>query len=878
VKGRVFRVLLVVVVVLTGLGAPRMASSAPTPTHVLYISSYDQRMTWVQDITRGVVDVLKPEDNNIVLHIFHMDSKQFSSESYFAAVRELLRVKYEHTQFSLVMCSDNNAFEFVRANRDALFPGAPVAFSGVNSFEDSQLQGFKGVTGVAETLSAHETVEAILKLHPDTREIFILNDYLESGRKWVHDLDAQLGDLKGRVRFRHNDNLSFEDLKKQLARLDSTTIVLLGVYYSDKNGVYFTFEKVGTMLAESSPVPVYCLTEFNIGNGVLGGKVISGYYQGQTMALLGKRLLAGEAAESIPVVKQGANRFMFDYAQLRRFGIRQSALPSGSLIVNRPFSIYEAYKIEIWSAAGAIGILFVSVIFLGVQLRLRRRAEQALRSSEEGFRQLSNATWEGIVIHDHGLILRVNEMFQQMVGYSSSELLGKDIVSAVVVPQSADTVRDVIAHSRVEPYEATLRRKDDTLFPVDIRVRNMVYEGKAARVAAVRDLTDYKLMEGRLAQSQKMEAIGTLAGGIAHDFNNILTAIFGYLELSRLDAPAGSELSDNLDQMMVAATRARELVRQILAFSSRRAKQEPRSLALRDTLQEAMKMLRASLPATVDIRVNTDVEGWVRADASQIHQVIVNLCTNASLAMRESGGMLDVSLRMAEVPADERSLISSNLAPGRYMVIVVSDTGTGMSPEVQRRIFEPFFTTRPQGQGTGLGLSVVHGIIQSLGGTITVQSEVGKGSSFSVFLPAVEPQPACIQPAAEALPTGSERILFVDDEPFQVDLASKNLGRLGYAVTVITSSEQALELFRQSPNDFDIVITDMTMPKMTGDVLIEKIRTIRPEIPVILCTGYDNQRMTDDVMARLKVHAVLMKPPSIEQMSRTIRSALDTRH
>ncbi len=382
-------------------------------------------------------------------------------------------------------------------------------------------------------------------------------------------------------------------------------------------------------------------------------------------------------------------------------------------------------------------------------------------------------------------------------------------------------------------------------------------------------------LEEQLRQAQKMEAIGTLAGGIAHDFNNILAGILGYAELASLDIPEGSEAKINLQQSIKSTYRARDLVQQILAFS-RQSKQERKPLDIRPIIKEALKLLRASLPSTIEIRQNIEADwGAIEADPTQIHQVLMNLCTNAAHAMSEDGGVLEVSLTKFDMDAGT-SGVNSEIEPGPYLKLRVSDTGSGMPPEILSRIFDPYFTTKETGKGTGLGLAVVHGIVKSHRGAITVSSEPGKGTTFDIYFPRgdIIQAPSELE-RIEPLPLGGrERVLFVDDEKAIVDIGQKLLERLGYEVVGRTSSVEALELFRAKPESFDLVITDMTMPNMTGDKLARELMGIRPDIPVILCTGF-SERITEEKAKLLGIREFVMKPLVMKDLAKSMRRALD---
>ncbi|UCF15250.1 MAG: response regulator, partial [Phycisphaerales bacterium] len=381
-------------------------------------------------------------------------------------------------------------------------------------------------------------------------------------------------------------------------------------------------------------------------------------------------------------------------------------------------------------------------------------------------------------------------------------------------------------------------------------------------------------LELQLSQQQKMEAIGTLAGGIAHDFNNILAAMQGYLELSLDDLSDEAAVADHLGKMISCVNRATKLVRQILTFSRKnQQEQEKEPVQISSIVKEVHGMMRSSLPAT--IKFNRQIEAdtsFILADPTQIHQVLVNLCTNASHAMREAGGQLDVTLKDVDLES-ETKIGEELLGPGPYVKISVSDTGCGMDKEVLERIFEPFFTTRKVNEGTGLGLSVVHGIIKSHDGAITVSSTPGKGTTFEIFLPKIESDQ--IQEPQPSEPTAKENevILLVDDEEVMVDVTQQILARLGFEVVATTSSVDALETFQAEPDKFDLVITDQVMPNMTGTQLAEKLVAIRPDISIILCSGFP-ENVRADQLESIGIKEFILKPVTREQIARIIRKVL----
>jgi signal transduction histidine kinase/DNA-binding response OmpR family regulator len=382
-------------------------------------------------------------------------------------------------------------------------------------------------------------------------------------------------------------------------------------------------------------------------------------------------------------------------------------------------------------------------------------------------------------------------------------------------------------------------------------------------------------LESQLRQAQKMEAVGTLAGGIAHDFNNILTGILGNTELARFDLPENHPSHEALDELLRAAHRARDLVSQILTFSRQR-EQKRAVVQLWPVVCEVLKLLRASLPATIEINTHTAPQcPSVLADPSQIHQVVMNLCTNAAQAMSEKGGTLEVKQSAVDVDTDIATM-NPQLRTGRYICLSVTDTGHGMDAVTLERIFEPFFTTKPPGQGTGLGLSVVHGIMQNHDGAITVYSEPGAGTTFNLYFPAVESEATSTPAALKSLPTGNgQHVLFVDDEAAVVQLGSSILIRAGYVVTGTTNPREALGLFMAAPEKFDLVITDLTMPRMTGTALSAELLRVRPDLPVILITGFASG-MDDSKARELGIRALLHKPFSMHELAGVLRSIFVT--
>jgi len=538
--------------------------------------------------------------------------------------------------------------------------------------------------------------------------------------------------------------------------------------------------------------------------------------------------------------------------------------------------------IEFRNLAYAFNQVLISL--LETQEKLQRRAKE-LDASEKRYRSLVETSPIGILSMDKGWkIVFANQTLEEITDYSQADLCSMnfwDMVSSDEQDRMRQTGENYLRQGMQKGWEIRWIRKDGQPIWVEFRAIRIEEVGKQAILVNVMDVTEQKLaceekkeLQTQLQHAQKMEAIGSLAGGIAHDFNNILLPIIGYTEMAMTDVPQNSLIGKNLAEVLKAADLAKSLVQQILTFS-RRSEKERKPLKIQPIIKESLKLLRASLPSTIEIRKNIDNEcGAILADPTQIYQVMMNLCTNAYHAMREKGGILEVTL--TEVNIDSPDLPPNlDLNPGPYLRLVISDTGHGMDRTVVERIFDPYFTTKGPGEGTGLGLSVVHGIVRSHDGYITVYSELSEGTTFYIYLPLIDvdtkvPEAISTEPA----PKGEEYILFVDDDEQIVNVVQQILERLGYCVAARTSSVEALEAFQAQSGKFDLVITDLTMPNMTGIELAKRLIDIRSDIPIILCTGF-SETISKKKAEAIGIREYVMKPITMHGLAMTIRKVLD---
>ena len=537
---------------------------------------------------------------------------------------------------------------------------------------------------------------------------------------------------------------------------------------------------------------------------------------------------------------------------------------------------FETYKAPVFDREGRI----LGTAGYAREITERKMAEEVLRLTRFTVEHAADPIYW---LSADNRIIYANEAACRSLGYSKEEL------TSMTLPDidpffSAERMRDFneqFKKAGLMVFESAHRRRDGSIFPIEVSAKNLVFGGRELNLNFVRDISERRQiererheMEAHLHQAQKLEAIGTLAGGIAHDFNNLLAPIIGYAELALGNIKQGNPAGHSLEQILTAALRARDLVKQILAFGRYGQEQLRKPVEISSIITEAAKLMRASLPASIAIRQNLH-EGVAMADATQIHQVLINLCTNAAHAM-EDRGILEIDL--SPVDLTENDLAASNivdLKPGPFLRLNVSDNGCGIDAATLERIFDPYFTTKGVGKGSGLGLSVVHGIVKRHEGAITVKSRPNEGTTFTVFLPRLDLKSLKPNAISEDLPTGSERIMLIDDETVVIEIGAKMLGRLGYSVVPKLDCLDALNTFRSEPNGFDLIITDYTMPNMTGIDLAKEILRIRPGMPIILCTGFSAQA-NEETAREAGIAGFTLKPLNVKQLGELVRKVLDS--
>jgi len=988
------------------------AMSAENRQRILCLHSYDPSYEWQKSMDTAIDRTLLNAVPDIEIYHEYMDVLRIPDPAFQVDLFNYLKSKYRDIQFNVILASDNNALNFLLNYRDWLMGPVPVVFLGINNYSQYMLRNQPFFTGVAEDVDMAETLKTAIHLMPNIRRFIVYGSWNTTFFENISLLKQVVSENNLPLEIQQAVNIPISQMLAQVSGLKNDEAVIFLSQVLDDDGKVMPFVKSIRMISQVSPVPVLSFWDYMLGNGVLGGKLVSGQFQGETAARLALQILNGENPKSIPVIEKSPNRFMFDYVQLKRFSIPLGALPKNSLVINQPESFinrnktavltvlsilcvliaiigvlsstiirrkqaekrlrdseakqstmianisdviaiidmdginrYKSPNIEKWfgwrpedvvgistwenvhaedldrmqkffgalikepNATGkaecryrckdnsykwievtAVNLLHVPDI-QGVLLNYhdiaeRKQAEEALRESEDKFRLTFNFSPDAVNINrlDDGLFVDINEGFTRLTGFTRDDVIGRTSVEIEIWHDSAERqklVRGLREQGIYENLEAQFRSKDGSITTALMSARVITLRGVPHIISITRDITERKVIEATLQQAQKMEAIGSLAGGIAHDLNNILFPISGLSEMLLDEIPADKHAHKSIEQIYKSAQRGSDLVKQILAFS-RQSNLQKLPIRIQPILKEVLKLVRATIPRQIEITSHLDPDcSRVLADPTQIHQIAMNLITNAYHAVEGNGGTIDIALKEAvkgySGEQDDLHDISvpKDLLPGRYAILSITDTGTGIEQRLLDKIFDPYFTTKEKGKGTGLGLSVVHGIVKESGGDIRVCSEVGKGTGFHVYLPLVkDAKDSKTAAVIRKYPTGCESILLVDDEEPIVCMEQMMLEGLGYQVTARTSSPDALNAFSANPAKFDLVISDRSMPNMTGEQLARKIISIKPGIPIIICTGFSDEN--DEQGARaMGVKGFLMKPITIGDFAAMVRKVLD---
>ena len=899
-------------------------SAAATVPRILVLNSYNMGYDWWEEEMAGLRETLAKAYPRYELYVEHLDTKKFPAKKHFPAAAGLLAAKYAERHLDAVIAMDNAALEFALRHRRQVAPGVPLVFCGINDFEPAMIAGQVALTGVAEYHDFVGTLGLALQLHPDTRAVVVIHDYTDTGLAIRSELE-KMAQLFPAVKLRFMDEMPLEETVQKLKSLTPGTLVLMLSYTVEKDGRTFTHAEAARLVSSASPVPVYSVYAAQLGNGVIGGRMMEGQIQGRTAAELVVRIIGGESPERLPVVVGNLSHPMFDYAVLNKFAISPDSLPVDAQIVNKPASTFAINKRAVWLGVAFTLFTTCGVVILMLNIRKRRslermllvkldqyqKSQEELQATEEMLRtqvedymqsqdelqateemlrvqlemaEESSQKFQAVFEHSpitvaltslpEGTFSAINEAFIAMFGYSREEALGKTTVElGVWLHETARNsyLKQLRENGFVHNFEAEMRRKGGEVLTVLFSGVKLDISGKPFVLSAVMDISEQKRLQSQLLQSQKMDVVGQLAGGIAHDFNNMLAGIMAAAELLKARLPNDEKNGKLLNTIIGATLRSADLTRELLSFS-RKASAVSSPVCIHDTITAAMSLLERTIDKKIQLSSRlTDGNPVVVGDHTQLQSALLNLGVNARDAMPDGGRLTYATVRKTLDDASCRAL-GLALDPGQYLEISVSDTGVGMPPEVREHIFEPFFTTKGVGKGTGLGLAAVYGTVACHHGGISVQSEPGVGSVFKLYLPLAEDDAGCAANDNEPI-TGTGGILLVDDEEILRDIGRELLEGLGYTVFLAEDGVRALEVYGARRSEISLVLLDMIMPNMGGRETYLRLRELNPDINVVFCSGFNSEGTGDELLA-LGARGFVQKPYNRYELSRAVAEAM----
>ena len=847
--------------------------NAKEKKNVLYLNSYHYGYRWSDRLLEGIRSILDESAYKVDLQIEYMDTKKYKYEYISSRLLTLYKEKFKNEHFEAIIVSDNDALNFIQSYRETLFGDVPVVFCGINDIASVELTS-NTITGVVESFDLISTIEVARRLHPEKRRMIFIGDQATAGGIAIkRQINSQLATYEKDLLVEFWSQLTLNETLERVENLPEDTFLFFTPWYQTVQDKFYTTEEVVEAIYAHSSVPIYTAWEFLLGHGAIGGRLLSGYKHGQAGAKMVLRILQGEPVKSIPVIYDSPSEYMFDYLVMQRLHVDQTLLPDSSIVINTPKAFYELSKELFWTIMVSFILLFIALIFLGTTMISRRRIERKVIEQLSFQGTLMDTLPQLVSWKDKkGTYLGANRTFMGFFGIDDFEaMVGK--TTRDVVDNDAYVQWSASADKAVVSNQETFLKVRKKIIQNDgthswLEVNKVPLNDQMGRIVGIlstaENVTKEHDLEKQLLQSQKLEAIGTLAGGIAHDFNNILTSIINSTELAIDDVPVDSQTAKDLRRVLKAARRGAGVVKQILSFS-RPSKGKFRVTDIGLVVKEVLSLMDVSLPATISVKATIDSpKMFVDADPSQIHQVVLNLCTNAFHSLRENGGHLEVQVN-EEAINDERAAVL-NIAPGRYVSIKVGDNGPGINPDIQDKIFDPFFTTKDITDGTGLGLAVVLGIVKGHHGGIEVQSDLGKGTVITVYLPYSEKPFVFADMKRMSSASGGISILFVEDDEDQLNTTPRILADMGHRVEAVRNPLTSLKMVNKDPEWFDLIISDYDMPKMSGIELAKAL----PFLPVIIVSGRE-----DAVTAAAtcdNIVAVLVKPYDRNDLQKTINA------
>jgi signal transduction histidine kinase/CheY-like chemotaxis protein/ABC-type uncharacterized transport system substrate-binding protein len=917
-------------------------SSASAETHVgvkrnvLILNSYHHGYKWTDDETNGAMAGLDPDRNDCKVYIEYMGTKWTYAEPYFEQLRSTYKYKFQGIRFDIIIATDDDAFNFLKRNRDELFPNTPVVFCGVNWFKpESVPAGFNGYTGVSEDVDIPATLDVMLKLHPNAKRVFVVNDMTTTGKKIRAEFVGIVPKYRDKVSFTFLENMDMREILDTVSRLGNDSLVLLTIFQKDKSGDFFEFSDSTSLISRNSRVPCYGLWDFNLGYGIVGGMLTSGYNQGKAAGEVALRILKGERADTIPVLMKSPNRYMFDYRQMARFSILESALPKGSVVINEPESFHKVPDEVVW--ATLIGILSLAgVILVLLQVnRQRKRSEDALKKARDELEikvgertldlsELNKKLCEDIMARQHAEeeLQRSNrELIKEVDARKCAEEASSNSVSLLraTIESTNDGILVVDKTGRIVDWNKRfleLWRIPDELISTRDDDRALAYvldqltnsDDFVAKVKTLynqpeeESLDVLRFRDGRIFERySRPQYLNNSIVGRVWSFRDITEQkqmeeeILKAQKLESLGVLAGGiahDFNNLLTGIMGNISLAKLKINPAEKAFLRLVEAEKACNLTRDLTRQLLTFAKGGAPIKkLDsmTRIIMDSAGFVLRGSNVLCEYslpedlwdvevdagqmsqVINNLIINADQAMPDGGLIDVSAENVIIGPDT----ALPLKEGRYTHILIRDQGAGIAKENLAKIFDPYFTTKKK--GSGLGLTSVYSIVMRHGGHVSVESLPCSGTTFHIYLPAsgevLVEEPALPQQREPGEVRG--RILVVDDEKVVRETAREILGHLGYQVDVCEEGTAALSLYREAKESgipYAVVLMDLTIPGgMGGKVMVKKLLEIDPDAKGIVTSGYSN----DPILAHYRAYGfcgMITKPFKVEEIVETIRT------
>ena len=731
--------------------------NANNTKNILILHSYHKSMSWVNNIDKAINDVIKPTQNNFTIYTEYMDTKRTFNKTYITQLKNIYKLKYQDIKFDLILSSDNNAFNFLKKNRNTLFGKVPTVFCGVNYFKDTDLDGFSNVTGVTETIDARKTIEVALKLLPKTKNIFVINDYLTTGKLWKKDIKEQLNSFN--LNITYNKNVSMNELQKTIKQLPEDTIILLGIYFRDKNNKFFSYNKITTILSKISNIPIFTLADFYVRNGIIGGSVVNGYEQGRYMSLIANTIIkVQEDVRDISVLKQNTTKQIFDYLPSDKFNLNLNLLDSDVTILNKQESYYEKNKFIIINAITVIVVLLLIIILLLINIKKRNYFEKLLIKSKkqivtlnktleekidqrtkelerqkEIFETMYNGTKDAIAILDlKSNFTKVNPAYLEMTGFTEEELLKTSCYNLTVEEDkeiSKEAVNEVLKIGFIKNFEKRCIIKSNDIITTNM---SMSFIKNPDRILiSVRDITEQKRKDKLLFEQTRLASLGEMIGNIAHQWRQPLSIISTLSSGIQVRKEVGTLSDKLLDESCESINKnVQYLSKTIDDFKNFVKGDRKKSTFDIDVVINNFLLLMDASIKNSNINIVLDLEKNLKMNAyeNELVQCFINIYNNSKDALIENN------------IKDKYIFISTKLI-NHNIVIQIKDNANGIPIDVLPKIFEPYFTTKHKSQGTGLGLNMTHKLItQGLKGKIQAHNSEFiyngisyKGAEFTII-------------------------------------------------------------------------------------------------------------------------------------------------